>query len=74
MFIRKPIAQVQRDTNNAKRMLQMWKTSYMDTRQKIENSGKGQRWEFSKQKLFAATEYMANVCLDLNEVATVRKF
>lgn len=70
-IFRKPIAQVQRDTNNAKRMLQMWKTSYMDTRQKIENSGKGQRWEFSKQKLFAATEYMANVCLDLNEVATI---
>lgn len=59
-------------TKDAEEMLEMWKTAYMDTRHKIEVSGKGQRWEFDKQKLFAESDYVASVCKNLNEVATVR--
>lgn len=52
-------------------MLEMWKKAYMDTRQKIELSGKGQRWEFDKKRLFRESDYMASVCKNLHEVATV---
>lgn len=54
-------------------MLQMWRTCYMQTRAQIEASGKGQRWEFDKNKLFANSEYIAKVCGDLHEVSKVRK-
>lgn len=59
-------------TSQAKNLLETWKIAYMDTRQKIEDSGRGQRWEFDKRKLFNASDYMALVCKDLNEVASVR--
>lgn len=58
-------------TKDAEEMLEMWKTAYMDTRHKIEVSGKGQRWEFDKQKLFAESDYVASVCKNLYEVAAV---
>lgn len=50
----------------------MWKTSYLTIRQKIEDSGKGQRWEFDKIRLFSESDYMAKVCGDLRDVAMVR--
>lgn len=62
---------VLQETKDAKDMLEMWKKAYMDTRQKIEISGKGQRWEFDKKRLFAETDYIASVCRDLNDVGTV---
>lgn len=56
-------------------MLETWKDSYMETRQKIEDTGKGQRWEFDKKKLFAESDYMASVCKDLYDVAvTIEEF
>lgn len=58
-------------TKDAEEMLEMWKTAYMDTRHKIEVSGKGQRWEFDKQKLFSESDYVASVCKNLYEVAAV---
>lgn len=53
-------------------MLETWKSSYMLTRQQIEESGKGQRWEFDKNLLFAASDYMALVCKDLHEIGMVK--
>lgn len=38
-------------------------------RQKIEESGRDNRWEFDRQKLFARTRYMASRCADLLFVA-----
>lgn len=58
-------------TAKAKEMLEVWRQSYNDTRQKIEDSGRGQRWEFDKRRLFNASDYMAFVCKDLYDVATV---
>lgn len=72
-FYRKPITEVQKLTLDAETMLESWKTNYMETRQKIEDSGKGERWEFDRKRLFAASDYMATVCKDLYEVATVSK-
>lgn len=43
----------------------------METRDKIESLGKGNRWEFDKKKLFMETDYLSEVCGDLHEVATV---
>lgn len=72
MIFRMHVLSVLQLTKDAKEMLEMWKTAYMDTRHKIEVSGKGQRWEFDKNKLFANSDYVASVCKDLHEVATVR--
>ncbi|XP_049762425.1 dynein axonemal heavy chain 10-like [Schistocerca cancellata] len=52
-------------------MLEKWKSSYFEMQLKIELSGKGQRWEFDKKKLFKATDYMASVCRDLYQFAKV---
>ena len=41
----------------------------MDMRQKIEDSGRDNRWEFDRNKLFARTDYMAQRCADLLYVA-----
>lgn len=54
-------------------MLQKWRSCYMDTRARIEASGKGQRWEFDKNKLFSNSDYIAKVCGNLHEVSKVRK-
>lgn len=58
-------------TNTACDMLKQWKISYMKTRDTIELSGKGARWEFDKGRLFKETEYIASVCRDLNDVCNV---
>ncbi|KAL1513082.1 hypothetical protein ABEB36_002553 [Hypothenemus hampei] len=68
-IFRKPINDVKKITMDAVQMLDTWKSSYMTTRQKIEDSGKGQRWEFDKKKLFAASDYMAKVCRDIYNFA-----
>ncbi|XP_015836813.2 dynein axonemal heavy chain 10 [Tribolium castaneum] len=70
-LFRNSIEHIKKLTQTAREMLEIWKTSYMETRQKIEESGKGQRWEFDKKKLFAESDYMATVCKDLYDVATV---
>ena len=52
-------------------MLQVWKDSYFEVRAKIEQSGRDQRWEFDRKKLFERTDYMSNICQDLYYVAQV---
>ncbi|XP_066245712.1 dynein axonemal heavy chain 10 isoform X2 [Euwallacea similis] len=68
-IFRKPLGEVKYITTEAASMLNTWKSSYMITRQKIEHSGKGQRWEFDNNKLFAASDYMAKVCKDIYQFA-----
>lgn len=69
--ISKPAPKVSELTTTGRIMLETWKSSYMETRAKIEEIGKATRWEFDKVTLFAETDYQAQVCRDLNEVATV---
>ena len=64
--------EVKRRTNEAKRMLNTWKESYFDVRAKIEASGRDQRWEFDRKKLFDRTDYMAAICQNLYDVAQVQ--
>jgi dynein heavy chain len=55
----------------AKEVLKMWKKAYLEVRAAIETSDTGKRWEFDRKKLFSHTDYMAQVCMNLSEVATV---
>ncbi|KAK3924935.1 Dynein heavy chain 10, axonemal [Frankliniella fusca] len=66
-----PLNQILQQTKEAQEMLKMWRSCYMETRARIESSGKGQRWEFDKNKLFANSDYIAKVCGDLHHVSKI---
>ncbi|XP_050408300.1 dynein axonemal heavy chain 10 [Patella vulgata] len=58
-------------TSEASKMLTVWKDSYFEVRGMIEASGRDQRWEFDRKKLFERTDYMKSICDDLNDIAQV---
>lgn len=58
-------------TSEARRMLVLWKDTYFSVRAKIESSGRDQRWEFDRNKLFDRTDYMAQICQNLFDVVQV---
>jgi len=66
-------ADVRNKVSEAKKMLELWRTSYMETRARIEASGRDARWEFDRKRLFEKTDHMAVVCDDLYHVAQVNK-
>lgn len=68
---REPLPDVRSRTAEAKRMLDSWRSSYMDVRKKIEDSGRDARWEFNRSKLFDQTDFMASICQDLYNIAQV---
>jgi dynein heavy chain len=55
----------------ARTVLESWHSTYMKVREKIEQSGTDHRWEFDRKRLFELTNYMAKICVDLHDVATV---
>ncbi|OQR86956.1 flagellar inner arm dynein 1 heavy chain alpha [Achlya hypogyna] len=55
----------------AKMVLDLWHTTYMKVRERIEASGTDHRWEFDRKRLFDQTSYMSKICENLQEVATV---
>uniref|UniRef100_K7FM63 Dynein axonemal heavy chain 10 n=1 Tax=Pelodiscus sinensis TaxID=13735 RepID=K7FM63_PELSI len=55
----------------AKGTLEIWKKSYFDTRAQIEASGREQRWEFDRKRLFEKTDYMTSICQDLYDIVQV---
>ena len=54
-----------------KSVLDGWHNTYMQVREKIEISGRDARWEFSKPMLFERTNYMSEICSDLNEMVEI---
>jgi len=56
---------------DAKEMLEAWSSTYFQVRERIEQSGRDQRWEFDRKKLFEQTNYMALRCADLYEICEV---
>lgn len=52
-------------------LLQAWSQTYFAVRERIEQLGRDQRWEFDRRKLFDQTNYIAQRCGDLYEVADV---
>uniref|UniRef100_A0A3B4UD57 Dynein axonemal heavy chain 10 n=1 Tax=Seriola dumerili TaxID=41447 RepID=A0A3B4UD57_SERDU len=57
--------------SDAKRVLDLWKSSYFGVRTEIEESGRDARWEFDRKRLFERTDYMASVCQDLCNVLQI---
>eukprot|EP00727_Mastigamoeba_balamuthi_P006867 m51a1_g2800 putative dynein heavy chain axonemal (4501) ;mRNA; f:77561-92205 len=55
----------------AKSLLQKWKQSYMDVRAKVEEDDPELHWEFDRRRLFEQTDYMADICANLADVAEV---
>ena len=55
----------------AKLVLDSWHSTYLEVRDRIEQSGTDHRWEFDKKVLFDKTDYMADICSNLEEVMTV---
>ena len=68
-----PTDEVKLRTSEAKKMLTTWQDVYKDVRQKIEASGRDQRWEFDRKRLFERTDYMANICQNLYDIAQVKE-
>ncbi|XP_078277210.1 LOW QUALITY PROTEIN: dynein axonemal heavy chain 10 [Rhinoraja longicauda] len=60
-------------TLEAIRTLQLWKDSYFDIRSKIETSGRDQRWEFDRKKLFEKTDYMIVICQNIHDILQTRE-
>jgi len=58
-------------SDSARTLLQIWKDSYMSTRDKIEQSGKGARWEFDRTRLFPRTDYCILISRNLSEIAVL---
>ncbi|XP_061907301.1 dynein axonemal heavy chain 10-like isoform X1 [Entelurus aequoreus] len=51
--------------DDAKKVLELWKSSYFEVRAEIEAGGTGKCWEFDRRRLFEKTDYMASICQDL---------
>ncbi|KAJ3144485.1 Dynein heavy chain 10, axonemal [Geranomyces variabilis] len=56
---------------DAKELLECWRRTYFAVRERIEQSGRDQRWEFDRKRLFEQTDYMALRCADLYKIAEV---
>ena len=68
---REPIDSIMEKTLDAKKMVEVWKQSYLDVRAKIEASGRDARWEFDRRKLFDKTDYAGGICQELHSVVQV---
>jgi len=62
---------VKRRAEDAKQMMDLWKSSYLGMRARIEAAGYDARWEFDRKKLFENTECIASVCHDIANIAQV---
>lgn len=58
-------------TKEVESMMISWRNAYFESRQKIEISEKGSRWEFDNKRIFKETDYIARVSNDLHEIATI---
>ncbi|KAL8431249.1 hypothetical protein ACSSS7_005397 [Eimeria intestinalis] len=59
----------------SRELLEAWKSEYFSMRTILEESECNRRWEFDRRKLFRRTDYVASVCLKLEEVAkTIEQF
>ena len=59
--------------NNGRKLLENWKSIYMNRRAEIEASGREYRWEFDKKRLFAKSDYMISICNDMENLISIIK-
>ena len=71
-FSRETIPHIKESASLALKMLELWKQAYLDVRKKIEQSGRDARWEFDRRRLFDRSDYIAQICSDIHNVAQVR--
>ena len=71
MSYRESLSTIKLKSSEAKATLDTWKQSYLDVRKKIEQSGRDARWEFDRKKLFERSDYIAQICSDIHNVAQV---
>lgn len=72
-LITKPAQIASKKILEGQAVLEKWKESYLQVREKIENSGSHGRWEFDRKRLFERTSYMGDRCADLLEFVQVVK-
>ena len=70
-ILREPSNETKTKILHAKSLLESWSSIYFKVRDRIEQSGRDQRWEFDRRKLFEHTNYMSLRCADLHEIAEV---
>eukprot|EP01135_Chromosphaera_perkinsii_P002697 Nk52_evm65s226 gene=Nk52_evmTU65s226 len=70
-ILRKPTEQAKAIALSSVSVLECWKETYFSVRERIEASGRDQRWEFDRKRLFAETDYMALICKDIHEIIQV---
>ncbi|KAJ3224095.1 Dynein heavy chain 10, axonemal [Clydaea vesicula] len=70
-ILRETPAEAKQKIIDAKELLESWRKNYFLVRERIEQSGRDQRWEFDRKKLFELTDYMALRCTNLCEIAEV---
>ena len=70
-ILRRDPQEASASANEAKKVLDSWHSTYLEVRERIEQSGTDHRWEFDKKVLFDRTDYMAEICSHLLEVTTV---
>jgi dynein heavy chain len=70
-ILREPSHESKKKIMDSKSLLEKWSSTYFQVRERIEQSGRDQRWEFDRKKLFDHTNYMALRCSDLYEIAEV---
>lgn len=70
IFDLKP-AEVKKLCTEARKMLLLWKDTYLRVREKIEQSGRDSRWEFDRKKLFQKTDYQAVICSEIIKISDV---
>ena len=61
-ILRAPPEAAQSMAREARTVLELWHSSYIEVRAKIEQSGTDHRWEFDRKRLFEQSDYMAKVC------------
>lgn len=72
MFLsRETIPRIKESASLSLKMLELWKQAYLDVRKKIEQSGRDARWEFDRRRLFDRSDYIAQICSDIHNVAQV---
>ena len=65
------ISEAKSTSQEAKKLLEAWRQTYMDVRAHIEETGPGRRrWEFDRELIFEETDHIALICTQLIEIIT----
>ena len=70
-IFRVPPAEATSKIELGRTVLEQWLQAYLQVRETIETSGRDERWEFDRKKLFERTSYMASICTELIQIVNV---